>query len=193
MSIDDQNAASRYPRISTTKEVFECPWFQVHEERWEDKEDNSGLDRQPFYRIQSFDGVLILAITNNGEIILVRQFRHAIRRTTLEFPAGSVDGQECPETAAARELFEETGYRSSRLLFLASGHLMVNRFCSKGHLFLAQDCQLDEKASPQANENVLIVSPVEFKEFVLSGEFEHIPALALLSFAEWKAGFRLVA
>lgn len=190
MSIDGQNVASRYPRISTTKEVFECPWFQVHEETWDE---HSGLERRPFYRIESSDGVLVLGLTNNEEIILVRQFRHAIRRTTLEFPAGSVDGQERPETAAVRELFEETGYRSSRLLFLASGHLMVNRFCSKGHLFLAQDCQLDEAASSRDNEGVLIVSPKEFKELVLSGEFEHMPALALLSFAEWKAGFRLVA
>ena len=176
--------------MSKTKEVFGCPWFRVHEETWDEV---SGSDQQPFYRIESSDGVLVLGITNNRKIILVRQFRHAIRRTTLEFPAGAIDGLESPEKAAARELFEETGYRSSRLLFLASGHWMVNRFCSKGYLFLAQDCQLDEAGSSRGNEGVLIVSPEEFKELVLSGEFEHMPALSLLSFAEWKAGFRLVA
>ncbi len=180
---------SSHPRISETKEVFECPWFHVHEEKWDNPSD---LDQEPFYRIESSDGVLILAVTKNGEIILVRQFRPAIRRTTLEFPAGSLDGHESPEKAAARELFEETGYRSSRLVFLASGHLMVNRFCSKGHLFLAQDCELDHTNVSQRNESVLIVSPEEFKQLVLSGEFEHIPALSILSFAEWKAGFRLV-
>ena len=181
---------SNFPQISETKDVFSCPWFHVHEEKWENVSD---LDQEPFYRIESSDGVLVLALTNDGDIILVRQFRHAIRKMTLEFPAGSVDEQESPEKAAARELLEETGYRASRLVFLASGHLMVNRFGSKGYLFLARDCQLDIAASPQSNEGVLTVSPEEFKALVLSGEFEHIPALSLLSFAEWKAGLRLVA
>jgi ADP-ribose pyrophosphatase len=189
VSSDVPIVTSSYPRISKTKEVFECPWFHVHEEKWENLSD---LDQEPFYRIESPNGILVLAITNDGKIILVRQFRHAIRRMTLEFPAGTIDGMESPEKAAARELHEETGYRSSRLLSLGSGHLMVNRFCAKGHLFLAQDCQLDRTAQTQGNEEVQLVSPEEFKDLVLAGEFEHIPALSLLSLAEWKAGVRLV-
>lgn len=176
--------------MKMTQEVFECPWFRIHEEMWEDL---AALDRQPFYRIDSPDGVLVLALTNHEEIILVRQFRHAIRRTTLEFPAGMVDGHESPEKAVARELLEETGYRASRLELLGRGHLMVNRFSARGYVFLAQDCQVDTAASHTGNEHVLLVTPKEFKTLVLSGEFEPIPALSLLTLAEWKTGFRLVA
>jgi ADP-ribose pyrophosphatase len=190
VSSDGPIVNSSYPRFSETKEVFECPWFQVHEEKWENLSD---LDQEPFYRIEIPNGVLVLALTNDGKIILVRQFRHAIRRMTLEFPAGTVDEGESPEKAAARELHEETRYRSSRLLSLGSGHLMVNRFCARGHLFLAQDCQLDRTAPTQGNEEVHLASPEEFKDLVLAGEFEHIPALSLLSLVEWKAGIRLVA
>ena len=182
--------SSHQPQISKTKEVFDCPWFRVHEETWENL---SALDQEPFYRIESSNGILVLALTSDGKIILVRQFRHAIRRTTLEFPAGMVDEGESPEKAAARELHEETGYRSSQLLSLGSGHLMVNRFCAMGHLFLAQNCQLDRVTTTPGHEEVRLVSPEEFKDLVLAGEFEHIPALSLLSLTEWKTGIRLVA
>lgn len=59
------------PQRGMTKEVFGCPWFRVHEEGWNGLSDS---DRQPFYRIESSDGVLVLAMTRNEEIILVRQF-----------------------------------------------------------------------------------------------------------------------
>lgn len=178
------------PHIASTEERFVCPWFRVHEEKWKG---HSSTDQHPFYHIESAHGVLVLAITNQGDIILVRQFRHAIRRMTLEFPAGTIDDRETAEEAATRELLEETGYRSSSLMLLGSGHLMVNRSSAKGFLFVAQDCRKDQKPARQKNEEVLLVSPEEFKELVLTGEFEHIPALALLSLAEWKAGLRFVA
>lgn len=177
-------------QMGMTREVFKCPWFRVHEETWDECSD---LDRQPFYRIESPDGVLVLAMTGNEEIILVRQFRHAIRRTTLEFPAGCIEEGETPEKAAARELLEETGYRSSSLMLLGSGHLMVNRSSAKGFLFVAQDCREEQKPARQENEEVVLVSYKKFKELVLVGEFEHIPALALLSLAEWKIGLQFAA
>ncbi len=177
------------PRMGMTKEVFKCPWFRVHEETWDEPSD---LDRKPFYRIGSSDGVLVFAMTRNKEIILVRQFRHAIRRTTLEFPAGTVEGSESPEMAAVRELMEETGYHSARLVGLGSGHLMVNRFSSKGYFFLAQDCQLDNSVPLKESEEVVLLSPGQFKDLVLAGEFEQMSALSLLSLAEWTTGLRLL-
>lgn len=177
------------PQMGMTKEVFECPWFRVHEEVWDEV---SAFDREPFYRVESSDGVLILAMTKKEEIILVRQFRHAIRRTTLEFPAGTVDGSESPEMAAVRELLEETGYRSARFVGLGSGHMMVNRFSSKGYFFLAQDCQLDNSVSLKESEEVVLVSPGQLKEIVLAGKFDQMSALSLLSLAEWTTGLRLL-
>ena len=181
---------SNHPRMSKTKEVFGCPWFHIHEERWENLD---GLDKQPFYRIESSDGVLVLGITNNGEIILVRQYRPALGSTTIEFPAGGLEEGEAPEAAAARELLEETGYRAGHLRLLGSGHIMMNRYSARDYLFFAQHCEVDQdRLRAISPESVLLVSPEKFKDLVLKEEFEHIPALALLSLAEWKFGRRLV-
>ena len=182
--------SSPHLKISKSKEVFGCPWFQVREETWGE---NSGLEEKPYYRIESSDGVLVLAITNEGKIILVRQYRHAIRKTTLEFPAGSIEVGETPEEAATRELLEESGYRAKTLRLLSSGHIMMNRYSARDFLFLAQHSVLESGDPHGANSDVLLVSPQEFKDLVISGSFEQIPALSLFSLAEWQFGARLVA
>lgn len=60
--------------------------------------------------------VVILALNEQGEMLLVRQFRPSIDRTTLEAPAGLIDAREDPETAARRELQEEAGFDADMTL-----------------------------------------------------------------------------
>ncbi|HSJ41091.1 MAG TPA: NUDIX hydrolase, partial [Xanthobacteraceae bacterium] len=71
-------------------------------------------------------GVIIIAVTADDRILLVEQWREAIRNRTIEMPAGLVgdlDGglDESPVAAADREILEETGYRAGRIEFLMSG------------------------------------------------------------------------
>ena len=60
--------------------------------------------------------VVILALNEQGEMLLVRQFRPSIDKMTLEAPAGLIDEGESPETAARRELQEETGFDADMTL-----------------------------------------------------------------------------
>lgn len=64
--------------------------------------------------------VAIVALTNEGKICLVRQFRAAIDRITLEIPAGKLDPGEDPLDCARRELKEETGFEADNIAFLTS-------------------------------------------------------------------------
>jgi 8-oxo-dGTP pyrophosphatase MutT (NUDIX family) len=175
--------------MGMTKEIFGCPWFRVHEERWGTF---FGLDGTPFYRIESSDGVLVLAVTKEGKFILVRQFRPAIRRTTLEFPAGNMEKGETPEEAAAQGLLEETGYRAGTLQLLGSGHIMMNRYSAREYFLMAHNCERSSSVSNELEQDVLLVSPPEFKDLVTSGWFEQMPAVSLVSLAEWQLGSRLV-
>jgi len=62
----------------------------------------------------------VVPVTDNGTILLIRQFRHAAGGFIYEIPAGKLHPQEDPRICAARELEEEIGYRADRLEFLTS-------------------------------------------------------------------------
>lgn len=82
----------------------------------------------------------VVPVTEEGKILMVRQYRNALDRYTLEVPAGGLNGAEEPtRTAAARELEEETGYRSDNLDFLISIRTTV-AFCNeKIDIYVARD------------------------------------------------------
>ena len=78
--------------------------------------------------------VVILAQPSRREIILIRQYRYAIRRWIWELPAGSLDEGEAPAHAARRECMEEIGWRPARLERLAT-FFPTPGFCDEKMIF----------------------------------------------------------
>ncbi|MBQ9136500.1 MAG: NUDIX hydrolase, partial [Lachnospiraceae bacterium] len=73
----------------------------------------------------------VVPVTSDGKILMVRQYRNALDRYTLEIPAGGLNGADEPtKTAAARELEEETGFRCENIEFLVSIYTTV-AFCNE--------------------------------------------------------------
>lgn len=72
----------------------------------------------------------IVPIDKDGTIIFVRQYRHPLKELVLEIPAGMIDKNEDPFVCAARELEEETGYRSDNITLLAEMHSAIG-FCTE--------------------------------------------------------------
>ena len=71
--------------------------------------------------------------------VLVRQWRHAAQRITVEFPGGVRDGGEDPAETAARELLEETGFRAGKLTKLGACSPNPALFSNTFHCYLAQE------------------------------------------------------
>jgi ADP-ribose pyrophosphatase len=67
-------------------------------------------------KIHHPEAAAIVPFLDDGHILMVRQWRYAVERETLEIPAGKADAGEKVEVCAHRELFEETGYKAKRLL-----------------------------------------------------------------------------
>ena len=116
------------------KTVFATPWFQVLE---------SAVAGQKFpnYAIQSPDFVVIIAVTPRQEMLLVRQFRHAVGAVTLELPAGHVEKDETPEQAARKELLEETGHVADTFELLTSLSPSPARFMNRMWCYFAANAR----------------------------------------------------
>lgn len=88
----------------------------------------------------------VLPVREDGKLLLVRQYRNALDRFTLEIPAGGLEGpQEPTREAAARELTEETGFVAGRMDFLLSTVSAVAYCNEKIDIYLARDLQKSER------------------------------------------------
>jgi ADP-ribose pyrophosphatase len=82
-------------------------------------------------------GGVVVPLFDNGDVMLVRQFRHPIRSSVYELPAGKLNPGEDPETCAARELEEETGYVAGSMRKLSAIYSTPG-FCNEVlHIYLA--------------------------------------------------------
>ena len=70
--------------------------------------------------IEHNGGAVLAAVTDEGKMVMVRQYRKPAGRVMLEVPAGKIDSGEEPLSAAIRELKEETGYTATEVKFMTS-------------------------------------------------------------------------
>ncbi len=87
--------------------VYGCWLFQLRKERYRSRVSGRSHD---FFVVDLADGVHVIAVTPDDQIVCVRQFRAGSGLDSLETPGGLLEPEEDPITAGARELYEETGY-----------------------------------------------------------------------------------
>lgn len=163
------------------KVVFSTEWFAVEEVPAQPEWGGGG---RPFYFITGMNGVIILPVTTDGRILMVRQYRPARGRVTVELPAGMVDTGETPPDAALRELREETGYAAGELHFLGRSGLEINRDTRTQFCFLALGVDKVPDAAPEAGIETLLLTPADIGTLVRSGEFEHLGGLGVITQAQ---------
>lgn len=130
---------------------------------------------------------VILPQANSGELLLVRQYRHAIGRQILEFPAGTLEQAEDPMECAKREIVEEIGFAASKWTSLGS-ILPAPGFCSElQHLFFAEELT---EAYAEADDDefieVISMSVQAVEEAILVGEISDAKSIAAFSRARFR-------
>ena len=115
------------------------------------------------YGVLEGDGFAsVVPITDDGKVVLVRQWRQPLNSFTLELPSGGVDEGEDPQDAAERELFEETGFRAEGLEPLVSVHTSTGRTNEVCHLFRCRAVRDAEGPRPEPTEFIRVVElPLE--------------------------------
>lgn len=117
--------------------------------------------------------VAIVALTDDGHICLVRQYRTALDRVTVEIPAGKLEPGEDPLAAAHRELEEETGFTADKMAYLTSIASSDGFTDEVIHLYMATGLTFTS-SNPDDDEfiNVDLVELTELVDAVLDGRVE---------------------
>jgi len=99
----------------------------------------SGKIIDPYYVYEFPNWVTAVPVSEDGKIIMVRQYRHALGETCIEIPGGCVDAEDNDlEEAVARELLEETGYSFSSYEYLGQTSANPSTNNNLMHMFLAK-------------------------------------------------------
>jgi len=155
---------------------YQCKIFDI----WEEEIDlpNGKTIKQSW--INHNPTVTIIAINDKNELILIKQYRAAVKKNILEIPAGSLDSlEESPADCAQRELAEETGFKAKTLVKLFEGYLLPGYCNEYMYFFLAKDL-FSAPHTPDEDEFIEII-PTSFSQArVLLDKGEIIDAKTVL-------------
>jgi len=134
-----------------------------------------------FYVIDTNDWVNIIPITEDGYVVMIKQYRHGSKNITLEIPGGLVD-DESPEKAALRELLEETGYQGDGVTYLGATNPNPAIFNNLCHTFLVKNVKKVSDINLDDNEDIeVVLKPLsEVSRLIADGSINH--ALVIIAF-----------
>jgi 8-oxo-dGTP pyrophosphatase MutT (NUDIX family) len=167
-------------RRRSSKAGPKLPLFDVRLDEMEHPESGDVLSRLV---LSSVDWVNMVALTEAGESVMVRQYRFGVGYTTLETPGGMVDPGEDSLIAARRELAEETGYTGGRWHYLGAvepNPAIHDHLC---HHWLAEGVVRTQAPTPSRGEHieVTLMHEDEVRAAVVDGTIRHALALSALA------------
>lgn len=166
-------------KLLKSEYLFKRPWLTARRDTCQLPD---GRVMNEYYVLEYPPFINVIAITKDGQMVLVRQYRHGLGRTCFELVAGCVEKGEEPVTAAKRELQEETGYTggewSEMMVFTCNASAMNNL----SHSFLAIGVEKTDSQHLDATEDIEVYTFTqdEVKAMLLRGDFMQASMIAPL-------------
>jgi 8-oxo-dGTP pyrophosphatase MutT (NUDIX family) len=160
--------SNAWPRITNRTKMKISPWIDLAAR---EVEFTPGAEPQIYHSVLGADYVVVLAVTPDGRIPLVRQYRPAVEGFTLEFPSGMIDPGEAAAATASRELLEECGLPAKTVQALGVNTSDAGRLSNRVHSFFVEAGSQIPDFEPEPGITTRFVTPSELIEAVRTGEF----------------------
>lgn len=138
--------------------------------------------RQFSYIHYNHNGVCILPVLTNGDLVLIRQYRHALGSIQIEAPAGMIEDGEEPTATAVRELREETGLVAKELVDCGFIYPSPGSTNERMYLYIAYCEDLrdsSQELDPSENIEILSLSQEEVTNLIKENILNHAAARVL--------------
>lgn len=168
--VRERNMTMERWKTEKTEVLLDTPWVKV---RRDGVRLPNGVKIDDFYAVSIRDASAIVAVDEDGNVILKREYRYCYDRELLEIPAGAFnDGETDPLAVARRELLEETGYVSDSWEYLGPTVESSAKMTNYMHIFLARDCRkvAEQQLDETEDLSVELVPLRQAAELVMSGE-----------------------
>ncbi len=170
---------SDWPKIKAKRATKVSPWLTLIER---EVEFEPGAAPELYHAVAQQDYIAIVALTPDGRIPIVRQYRPALEDFTWELPAGLVDPGEAAADCCRRELMEETGLGTRAVHALGVYAPCTSRLSNRVHSFFVETDAAETAADSEPGITTRLVHPAELGSLIRTGEFVlqlHIGALLL--------------
>jgi len=156
-------------RTISQERAYSCGGFDIINETVELPDGTEAT----FDYLSETESVIILPFTTDGDVVTIREWRHAVRRVNLGLPAGSLEPEEEPREAVSRELLEETGYQAGEIAHLSTVEPSNGFSDAIFHYFVVWDCHPAGEQNLDSDETIepVLSSFDELSEAVRAGEF----------------------
>jgi ADP-ribose pyrophosphatase len=160
-------------KIIHSELLFQNRWMELYEDKVQVRPGKT--THYTWYRTP--DVAVIVPFIDKDTLVMIRQYRHPLRKVLLEFPAGHMENNEDPEKTATRELLEETGYHAPEIEQVYTYNPSVNISRQLIHIFRGRNLVKGEyehdSESVEDIRKVEIVSVEELKRMIMSGKVEN--------------------
>jgi ADP-ribose pyrophosphatase len=173
----------KWPRILSRRTTAVSPWMSLIAR---EVEFAGGATVELYHAVEQADYIAIVAMTRDGKMPIVRQFRPALEAFVWELPAGLVERGERPVDCARRELMEETGLAARAIHRLGTTSPCTGRLNNRIHSFFVEAGERANGFKPEPGLKVKLVTPAEIVRLIREGRFPsqlHVGALLLAELA----------
>ena len=174
-------------KVLESEYLFKEPWLTVRKDKCEMPD---GTIIPSFYVNEYPEWVNAFALTKEGKVVMVKQYRHGIKEISTELPGGVAEENESMEEAIRREMKEETGYEFDEVSFL--GKICANPSTTNNymHMFLAKGGRkvTEPKLDEAEDLEVLLLEVEEVKELVRNNQMHQSLHVNCIFYALRKLG-----